>query len=408
MRLLAAKPRSRSSGVGTAHHRARRLCGVGLASALLLLTGLPAVAQKKAPDRAQAIAQRSVSPQALRTKLNRETLVIAAGRPGTSYLRMASDLAAAVGASESLRILPLAADGGAASLQDLLVLRGVDLAIVPANVLAHARATDAFGGALPEKIAYVTALYSEGVHVIAGRRIATVHDLNGKKVAIPAGDGAVRFTVSDIFRRLGIAARSVPMHPADALDGVRTGRLAAVLLVGDKPLAQVSALPKDGSLHLLNLPFLALPGEGYSPAVFLPEDYPALIPPGAIVETVAIKALLMATKTRDDAERRLAEHTPALLEAIGGLAVSERHPQWKDVNLGAVLPGWYRLGVAERWLNQAFTQRKEERRERNVAPRPVAKPVESSRLAPLHRRKKLFDAFEARSHQSESARTAAK
>lgn len=408
MRLLAAKPRTRSSGGGTAHHRARRLCNVGLASILLLLAGPAAVAQTSEPDRSQAAAQRSANPHALRTRLNRETLVIAAGRPGTSYLGMASDLAAAVGASGSLRILPIAADGGVASLQDLLFLRGVDLAIVPANVLAHARATEAFGGALPQKIAYVTALYSEGVHVVAGREIAAVHDLNGKTVAIAAGDGAVRFTASDIFRRLGIAVHSVPMHPGDAFDGVRTGRLAAVLLVGDKPLAQISALPKDGSLHLLSLPFQALPGEGYSPAVFLPEDYPALIPPGAIVETVAVRAVLMATNTRDDAARRLAKHAPALLEAIGSLAVSERHPQWKDVNLGAVLPGWYRVGAAERWLNQAFTQRKEWRQERSVAPRPVAKPVKSSRLSPVRKRKKLFDEFEAWSRQSEIARTAAK
>ena len=121
---------------------------------------------------------------------------------------------------------------------------------------------------------------------------------------------------------------------------MRDGKIAAALLVGGKPLAQVSALPKDGSLRLLSLPFQALPGEGYVPAVFVPEDYPALIPPGAIVETVAVGAVLMANRRATRPARRIARHTPALLAAIGTLAVSQRHPKWREVNLGAVLPGW--------------------------------------------------------------------
>jgi TRAP-type uncharacterized transport system substrate-binding protein len=297
-----------------------------------------------------------------------------------------------------VRLLPVATDGGVSNLQDLLLLRGVDLAIVPANVLAHARTANGFGGALPQRIAYVTALYSEGVHVIAGRDIAAVGDLRDKKVAVPAGDGTVQFTASDVFKHLAIAVESVPMDPAEALRQVRDGRIAAVLLLGGKPLAQVSALPKDGSLHLLSLPFQSLPGEGYVPAVFVDEDYPALIPPGAIVETVGVGAVLMASKSGEEA-RRIAKHTPALLTAIGTLAASDRHLRWRDVNLGAVLPGWFRNDAAEKWLSEAFAQRKQQLKGIPEPPRAV-KTAKSTALTAPKERKKLFDEFEAWSSQS--------
>jgi TRAP transporter TAXI family solute receptor len=396
MLLSAAKPRYARSGCGRA----------GLALAVLMLACPSVMAQSSRPDQAQVIAQASAAgTQALRTKLNQETLVIAAGRPGTNYLAMAGDLAAAVGASSGVRLLPVATDGGIANLQDLLFLRGIDLAIVPANVLAHARTANGLGGALPQRITYITALYSEGVHLIAGRDIAAIGDLRGKKVALPAGDGTVQFTVNDIFKHLDIAVESVPMDPVEALEEVRDGRIAAVLLMGGKPMARVSALPKDGSLHLLSLPYERLPGEGYVPAVFVPEDYPALIPPGAIVETVAVGAVLMAAKGGEEA-RRIAKHTPTLLAAIGTLAASERHLRcWRDVNLGAVLPGWFRSEAAEKWLSDAFAQRKQQLKGVSEPPRAV-KTAKSTAPAAPKERKKLFDEFEAWASQSAAVEAA--
>src|SRR5262249_39462807 len=139
---------------------------------------------------------------------------------------------------------------------------------------------------------------------------------------------------------------------------VRTGTVAAAILMGGKPLRHVAGLPKDGSMRLLSLPFAVLPSEAYAPAVLLPDDYPALIPPGAIVETVAAHPVLVASRGEETAHR-VARHTPAILDAIAKLAISERHPRWRDVNLGAALPGWTRVESAETWLKQASAQRKE-------------------------------------------------
>jgi TRAP transporter TAXI family solute receptor len=430
MRLSSAKPRyaphaHADAGAEAARSRVGLIRSIGVVWVLLAFALQPALAQSGAqpgaqpaspsgkpdqpPDRPQAVAQSVGLQQVLRAKLNQHTLVIAAGRPGTSYMAMAGDLAVAAGASGRLRLLPVAAEGGVANLQDLLFLRAVDLAIVPANVLAHAKATNAFGSTLSQKVAYVTALYSEGVHVVAGREIAAIGDLRGKRIGIPAGDGTVQFTAADILKRLGLGVESVPMEPADALEEVRGGTLAAVLLVGVKPMVQVSAVAKDGSLRLLSLPIQALPAEAYAPAVFLPEDYPALIPPGAIVETVAVSAVLMAHRSADEAGRRVARHMPALLTAIGALAASERHPSWRDVNIGAVLPGWVRVEAAQKWLSVAVAQRKQQLKGAPASasgPLLAQKPVKSSGLSEPNSRRKLLDEFEAWSRQSDDARSA--
>jgi TRAP transporter TAXI family solute receptor len=346
----------------------------------------------------------------MRAKLNQDTLIVAASRPGTAYLAMANDLSSAVGTSGGVRVLPVATEGGLANLRDALFLRGVDLTIVPSNVLAHAKASNAFGGGLQQRLAYVTLLYREEVHIVAGAGISAIGDLNGKRVAVPTDDGTAQFTLRDIFQRLGIAADSVPMAPADALDEVRAGTVAAAVLVGGKPLDQVSALPKDGSLRLLSLPFPVLSADAYAPAVLQAEDYPALIPPDTMVETVAVSAVLVTVKG-EEAARRVAKHTPALLEAIAKLAISERHPRWRDVNVGAVLPGWSRAESAESWLRHASAQRKEAPEGRADQPPRTDSRVRDTEPPSANRRRKLmaeFDAWARKSAANGGSETAAK
>jgi TRAP transporter TAXI family solute receptor len=420
--MAAASPHSCISCVETpaaGHCRTGRACLAILVSALLLVAGQPAVAQTQAlapsqvpppvqsPPPAPKLVPRPPSPQqARRLKHNHDTLIVAASRPGATYLAMANDLSSAVGGSGGLRILPIAAEGGLENLRDLLLLRGVDMAIVAANVLAHAKTTKAFGNGLSQRIAYVAPLYGEQVHIIVGRAIASIEDLRGRKVAVPVEDGTGQFTARDIFERLGVTVESVPMAAADAVEEIRSGTIAAAVLVAGKPVTLVSGLPKDGSLRLLSLPSSAAVGEGYSPAVLLAEDYPALIPPEAIVETVAVRAVLVASsdKGREEAVRRIARHIPALFDAIAQLAASQSHTKWKDVNLGAVLPGWKRVPAAEAWLSKASEQQRHLlKRQFDEYLRERQEPA-SSELSTV-RRKQLFEEFQSWARKSITSET---
>ncbi len=159
-----------------------------------------------------------------------------------------------------MRILPVASNGGALTLRDLLFLRGIDMAIVPSNALAHAKATEALGGGLAQRVVYITRLYSEELHLLVGRSVRSIEDLRGKQVAVQAEDGTAQFTAEDLFGRLQLRVELVTANPADAIDKVRAGSLAAALLVGGKPLPQLTRLAKRRQRSPVGPVFRAQPG----------------------------------------------------------------------------------------------------------------------------------------------------
>jgi TRAP-type uncharacterized transport system substrate-binding protein len=318
------------------------------ASALLLLIGWTTEQAAFAEPRQRELT----AQQKLQKKVNDGALLILSGRSGTSYSAMARDIAASVGEAEDTRVLAVDSDGGTDSLRDLMYLRGIDMALVPANVLAHASATATLGAGLPQRLTYVAQLYGEEIHLLAGRGIASMADLRGKKIAIPPQDGNTEFSVHDVLRRLKIDAEVVPMAPADAIDEVRSGSLGALAVMGGKPLRFIASLPKDGSVRLLPLrPGEAL-GSAYSPSAFRSSDYPSLVPEGQTVETISVSAVLVAKgmPNTDDSYRRIAKFVPAFFSALSELAGPQWHPKWSEVNLAANLAGWTRFAVAEEWL----------------------------------------------------------
>ena len=104
------------------------------------------------------------------------------------------------------------------------------------------------------------------------------------------------------------------------------------------------------------------------------------------------------------------DENPALQrqrDAIARLAVSHRRSKWKDVNLGAVLPGWSRVPAAETWLARASAQRREALQSQFDEFLQAQKQVKSSELTDP-RKKKLFDRFQAWARKSVTSERAAK
>jgi uncharacterized protein len=272
----------------------------------------------------RAQANRASQPAALtlQKKHNEGALMILGGYPGTTYFNLAHDMAAALAGRDDLRLIAVDAPGGIESLRDLLLLRGVDVALVPENILDYADAMASLGPGLRERLTYITRLYGEEIHILVGPGAYSIENLSGKKIAVPPEDGNPEFTVRDLLRRLHIEAEVVKVAAADAIDEIRSGTLAALVLVGGKPLRLVAGLPKDGSLRLLALPSTQALGDVYSPSSFRADDYPALIPDGQTIETVSVGAVLVANNTvkSEESNGRIARFVPAFFGALSELA----------------------------------------------------------------------------------------
>ena len=197
------------------------------------------------------------------------------------------------------------------------------------------------------------------MHLLVGRGVASIEDLRGKQIAVPADDGTAQFTAEDLFGRLQIRVELVTANPADAIDKVRAGSLAAALLVGGKPLPQLARLARDGSVRLLDLSFARSLDEAYSPAVLVADDYPALVPPGQMVETLAVSPVLLTNsgKGSEETARRVAkvDSRPVRRTVRAGALRSPSEVERRRTSRRR-LPGWSRFAAAEEWLAKAKEQ----------------------------------------------------
>src|SRR3954452_24741717 len=74
-----------------------------------------------------------------RDRANNWTVGIAGGLYDGSFMRFANDLGRALDHGDDLRVLPTVTRGGGSNLSDLLYLRGIDVAITPADVFEYYR-----------------------------------------------------------------------------------------------------------------------------------------------------------------------------------------------------------------------------------------------------------------------------
>jgi uncharacterized protein len=378
---------------GTARARCARMrAAVAMGAAVFLWLAMTGGGVARAQQRPWQPPQTFGQERALRAQLNEGTLILATSHPTASYFAIGHDIATALANSDDLRILPLVSRGGIDNLRDLLFLRGVDMAVVPVNVLAQAART--FGPRLSQRIAYVARLRNEEVHLLATRSIESMAALRGKKVAVPQADGNARFAAEDLFARLGIEIVPVLRPAAETIEQVRSGEVAAVLLVGSKPLPALSGLPRDGSLRLLSLPFSQVLEEGYAPAAFRADDYPDLIPAGVVVDTVAVGAVLVGNvgNDTDGSARRIARFVPAFFTLLSERSAFSDNARWGDVNLAATLAGWPRVAAAEEWLRKARQLQTVSLQKRFEEFLLESRPPGSPDLSPAER-KKLFDEF---------------
>ena len=309
---------------------------------LWLGLGLLGLAAGPSPTWADDIAQRNL--------VNSGTVAIISGGVRGTYVRIAADLADALDDQYDVRVLPVIGKGSVRNIEDLLYLRGIDVAIVQSDVLDFYRRGQLIPG-IEDKIHYITKLYNEEVHVLAKADITDIDQLAGRRVNFGTEGSGTFMTSGIIFDDLAIEVEVTTFPEPTALERLRSGEIDALVFVGGKPLALLEPLGAADRLHLLPVPRERIKG-AYVGSNFTAESYPNLIGPGAEVPTVAVGAVMAAYHwppghARRVKLRRFVEH---FFNQFERLLAPPFHPKWQEVDLREDLPGWQRLATAAELL----------------------------------------------------------
>jgi TRAP transporter TAXI family solute receptor len=279
---------------------------------------------------------------------------IATGPQGSTDLRIGQDTATLAKRFDVvLKVAP--SRGALQNIRNLVSQPDFMLGIVPSDVLDFlaSSADDPGLRRTKDALRVVFPLYPEEVHVLARSGIATFADLAGKRVAVGDPDGSTLVTATLLLATAGIRpAEEARLGGKEALDMLHEGRVDAMVEVAGRP----AALFRDGvavedALHLVPVDLPALRGL-----------YPtAVIPAGTYypwqpreVPTVAPRAVLV---TLDWASREGREGTCRLVGKVARVVADNLeylrrngHPKWREVDLGARLPGWERSPCVEQAL----------------------------------------------------------
>lgn len=341
-------------------------CGRMVTAALLALAilALPVVEGAQSQEIAQAntrarakqapLASASAE-QKRKDAINSWTVGLAAGRTEGAPLQFAAELARVVDDGDNMRVLPIVTRGPFDNVFDLLYLRGVDAAIVYGDVLEHFKNNPEIAG-ISRRINYLINLFPSELHVFAGPDIKTMKDLEGKTVNFNTVGTAAAYSGPIIFKQLGINIDAQFIPHSEAMASMNKGekKFAATVWISSKPLAPFLKGKFPPGFKFLPVEYTDKL-EYYFPAYLETKDYPALIPEGQRIETIAVPAVLAVYDWPADTDRyqRVSRLVDYIVDRFGRLQTEPGyHPKWKDVNLAGTVPGWQRFKPMEDKLKQ--------------------------------------------------------
>ncbi len=333
--------------------------GVTRALALCAVFGLavgPRGVGFVAPASAQAIPkslEEGGTDNDLKNRKNQWTVGIVGGLLSGTQMQFADEMAQVLDDGDNLRILPIVTYGSASNLEDLLYLRGVDVAITQSDVFEYFRTQRKIPN-LENRINYIIRLPIAELHVLAGNDVKSLADLSGKKVNFGPAGSASSLTGSIVFQRAGVQVESTLYDNATALQKLKAGEISALVRVIGKPIDFFSKIPANAGLHLVPIGFTKTYADLYTLGEFTSQEYPTLVAPGQSIDTIAVPSVLAVFNwpKNTDRYRRVQRFVEALYTKWDKFLQPPRHPKWRDVNLAATVPGWTRWSVAEDMLRK--------------------------------------------------------
>jgi uncharacterized protein len=318
------------------------VCVIALAAASLFLATEGSAARYSAPAAASV-------PSDLQGIVELET-----DSPAATSVRMAEDLASVVGDGATRRVLPIIGSNALQTVIDLMRLRGIDMAILPTDAVAYARQQRLYPGV--EALTYVSKLYGEEFHLLARRNVASIGDLANQKVSVGVATGGTAITTGRIFQQLAVPVMQITDDPKTALAKLRSGDIAALAYVGEKPapLFLSGGLKPEDGLHFLSV---SLHDPLYQPAQLTAEDYPGLVPPNTTIDTVSVTMALFVAPFPENSDRykNVARAVNAYFTQFQRLQESDHDPNWTKLALDEAVGGWQRFAAVDDWIKRNAT-----------------------------------------------------
>jgi TRAP-type uncharacterized transport system substrate-binding protein len=284
-------------------------------------------------------------------KLNAWTVGLAGGQLEGAPIRFATEIARVVDDGDNLNVLPIVTRGPVENVEDLLYLKGVDAAIINSDALIQ------FKSVVPDvqqRIVYILNLFPSEVHIFVRPEIKTLADLNGKKVNFNTPGTSAAYSGPLIFDQLKLNVQKTFIPHQVALEQMRAGQdgMEAVVFVTTKPVDAFVRSKWDPGFKFL--PIALDDYSVYLPSTLTSSDYPQLIASGTEVRTIAVPTILVAYNWPKSSDRfkRVARLTDYLFDRLDKLREPGFHPAWKDVNIGASVPGLARFSAAQDWIDQ--------------------------------------------------------
>jgi uncharacterized protein len=282
---------------------------------------------------------------------NSKTVTVVSGTVNGTYIVLANDMSFVLDEPDKMRVLPVIGRGGYDNIYDVLLLKGIDTGFIRSDALEIAKKENKVSD-IANRLAYISVLTNDELHVIASQNIKSLEDLRGKRVNLDIKGSGTSQTGALVFERLGI--NILPsFHDAGAAHAmVAKGDLDASLFIAPKPVRAIANISASSNLHLVEIPYNKRLEDVYYPATFDVADYPTLLAPNKPVNTIAAKTILVTYNWGTNTERylRVERFVEAFFSKFDEFRKPSRHPKWKEVSLAATFQGLPRFKAATDWL----------------------------------------------------------
>src|SRR6476646_2309752 len=169
----------------------------------------------------------------IKERLNAWTIGLAGGLLEGAPIRLATDIARVVNDGGVMHVLPIVTRGPTENVNDLLYLKGVDIAIINSDSLEEYKSQVPN---IQQRLTYILNLFPSELHIFVRPEIRSLQDLAGKKVNFNTQGTAAAYSGPLIFSRLGLNVEKMFIPHPVALEQMRRGEIAGVVFVTSKPV----------------------------------------------------------------------------------------------------------------------------------------------------------------------------